>query len=101
MSAIWPGYTRQFRRAPSTFNARDYRLAPSLSPVGCRRLTSAFANGREHARAAARTPALDDDRKRGPSATRVPRSHGSESALRDGADAATGRLRLADLEVLP
>ena len=30
-SAIWPGYTRDFRRALSTFNARDYRLAATPS----------------------------------------------------------------------
>ena len=30
-SAIWPGYTWQFRRALQTFDARDYRLEPSPS----------------------------------------------------------------------
>ncbi len=30
-SAIWPGYTRDFRRALGTFNARDYRLAATPS----------------------------------------------------------------------
>ena len=44
----------------------------------------------------------DEDRKRRPSPSRVSQSHGSEGALRNGADAATGsRRRLADLEVLP
>ena len=28
-SAIWPGYTREFRRALRTFDARDYRLGPA------------------------------------------------------------------------
>ena len=30
-SAIWPGYTREFRRALRTFDARDYRLGPATA----------------------------------------------------------------------
>ena len=30
-SAIWPGYTWQFRRALRTFDARDYRLGPATA----------------------------------------------------------------------
>ena len=33
-SALWPGYTRQFRTALRRFDAGDYRLTRSDSPVG-------------------------------------------------------------------
>src|SRR5215212_7544502 len=88
------------RAAASKLNVTSPRATPNRALTGC----CSWTKGRSAALAAMPplAAALDEDREPGPPASRRLLAHASESALRNGADAATGcRPRLADLEVLP